>query len=153
MNESTDQSDPRGLRKLRGEADYDDWAMAAQARLGKRGLWDVISTPRPARRELAVSDDERELELKRRVAQRAFEQSQKDQAIHTWGDGPLPVTLLGPVPCTRLERESEYSTRVQRWLDRNKELWEELIPSLSAEGLNIARRVPASDGKAVWDAR
>ena len=152
MTESTDQSDTRGLRKLRGDADYDDWVMAAQARLGKRGLWDVISTPRPARRELAVSDDERELEQKRRVAQRAFEQSQKDQGIHTWGDGPLPVTLLGPVPCTRLERESEYSTRVQRWLERNKELWEELIPSLSAEGLNIARRVPASDGKAVWDA-
>ena len=88
----------RGLRKLCGEMDYDDWAMAAQARLGKRGLWDVITGPRPARRELAVSEDERELELKRRIAQRAFEQSQKDQGIHSWGDGPLPVTLLGPVP-------------------------------------------------------
>ena len=47
------QNDSRGLRKLRGEADYDDWAMAAQARLGKRGLWDVVTVPRPARRELA----------------------------------------------------------------------------------------------------
>ena len=152
MTDEVTDNGSRGLRKLCGEMDYDDWAMAAQARLGKRGLWDVITGPRPARRELAVSEDERELELKRRTAQRAFEQSQKDQGIHSWGDGPLPVTLLGPVPTTRLERESEYCTRVQRWLDRNKELWEELIPSLSAEGLNIARRVPASDGKAVWDA-
>ena len=151
MTSNSDQNDARGLRKLCGEADYDDWAMAAQARLGKRGLWDVVSLPRPAQRELAVSDDERELELKRRVAQRAYEQSQKDQGIHTWGDGPLPVLQLGPVPNPRLERESEYNTRVQQWLDRNKELWEELIPSLCAEGLNIARRVPASDGKAVCD--
>ena len=148
MTDEVTDNGSRGLRKLCGEMDYDDWAMAAQARLGKRGLWDVITGPRPARRELAVSEDECELELKRRIAQRAFEQSQKDQGIHSWGDGPLPVTLLGPVPTTRLEHESEYSTRVQQWLDRNKELWEELIPSLSAEGLNIARRVPASDGKA-----
>ena len=45
MTESTDQSDTRGLRKLR----YDDWAMAAQARLGKRGLWDVICAERRRR--------------------------------------------------------------------------------------------------------
>ena len=77
MTDHSDPHDSRGLRKLRGEADYDDWAMAAQARLGKRGLWDIVTVPRPARRELAVSDDERELELKRRVAQQAYEQSQK----------------------------------------------------------------------------
>ena len=73
----------RGLRKLCGEMDYDDWAMAAQARLGKRGLWDIITGPRPARRELAVSEDERELELKRRIAQRAFEQSHGQLVIRS----------------------------------------------------------------------
>ena len=83
MTDEVTDNGSRGLRKLCGEMDYDDWAMAAQARLGKRGLWDVIMGPRPARRELAVSEDECELELKRRIAQRAFEQSQKDQGIHS----------------------------------------------------------------------
>ena len=34
MTESTDQNDSRGLRKLRGEADYDDWAMDTFLSLG-----------------------------------------------------------------------------------------------------------------------
>ena len=120
--EEHDTSSSRGLRKLRGELDFDDWALAAQARLGKKDLWDIITGARPARREVAVSANERERERRRRIAQQAFEQSQKDQQIHTWGDGPLPVTTLGDIPETRLERQVEYDARVQsgcgRWASR-----------------------------------
>ena len=81
MTEDQDNVSSRGLRKLLGELDFDDWALASQAKLGKKGLWDVVTGPRPARHTVAVSADERERERKRRVAQQAFKQSQQDQGI------------------------------------------------------------------------
>ena len=36
----------KGLRKLRGETDYDDWVFTAQGKLEKLSVWSVISTPR-----------------------------------------------------------------------------------------------------------
>ena len=49
----------------------------------------------------------------------------------------------------RLERESEYSARVEEWAQQNKALWEELIPALEGEALDIARTCPANDGVCV----
>ena len=49
----------KGLRKLRGELDFDDWGFAAQAKLGKRNVWHVVATPRPDRREVQVPAEER----------------------------------------------------------------------------------------------
>ena len=68
MAEEQERNSSRGLRKLLGEFDYDDWALASQAKLGTKGLWDVVTGPRPARREIAISADERERERKRRIA-------------------------------------------------------------------------------------
>ena len=38
MAEEHNNTSTRGLRQLLGELDFDDWAFASQAKLGKKGL-------------------------------------------------------------------------------------------------------------------
>ena len=80
----------KGLRKLRGELDYEDWVFTAQGKLEKLDLWSIISTPRPGPIEIDIPTEEIQHELKRRLAQRTFEQALQAQGIHTWGSPLAP---------------------------------------------------------------
>ena len=63
---------PKSLQKLKGELDYEDWVFAAQGKLEKAGLWDIISMPRPGPAGIDVPDEEVEMERSRRIAQKAY---------------------------------------------------------------------------------
>ena len=98
---------PKSLQKLKGELDYEDWVFTAQGKLEKAGLWHIINTPRPGPVEIDVPADEAEVERRRRVAQKAYEDSLKEQGVHDWGDGDSPSSTLPEIPQRRLETEQE----------------------------------------------
>ena len=137
---------------MKGELDYEDWVFTAQGKLEKAGLWHIINTPRPGPVEIDVPADEAEVERKRRVAQKAYEDPLKEQGVHHWGDGDAPSSILPEIPKRRLETEQEHTTRLAPWLKSNKELFGEIIDALGEEGLTLAKAVEYGDGKALWDA-
>ena len=80
---------PKSLQKLKGELDYEDWVFTAQGKLEKAGLWHIINTPRPGPVEIDVPADEAEVERKRRVAQKAYEDPLKEQGARSRSLGAL----------------------------------------------------------------
>ena len=98
-----------------------------------------------------VSQEEIVFENKRRDVQRQYETALKDQAVHTWGDGTLPVDQLPPVLLTRPEDDIAFAGRTTDWRDKNQKLWNEVAQICEGDAFLIAQTVGDGDGKLLWE--